>query len=94
MNQDRHPDAYKITGRDSWWKFVKDPYHSRKKELVVYSYDLYDALQTGDKVFVCYFVFSSTKMDISWDKSCTRIARKRYTKPRTDGFIYDIRDKK
>ena len=36
LNQDRHPDAYKITGRDSWWKFVKDPYHSRKKELVVY----------------------------------------------------------
>ena len=54
---------------------MKDPYHSRAKGLVVYGYDLYDALQTGDVVYVCCCM----TIDKKWISvgtslvSCTRL---------------------
>ena len=92
FNQSRHPDAYRITGRDSWWRFVKEPCHSRAKKLIMYGYDLYDALQTGDVVYVCCCMIID-KDGYPLGQVLYKIGRTRRSKPRTDGLIYGIRVK-
>jgi hypothetical protein len=93
FTQSRHPDAYKFAGRDSWWRFVKDPYDWRGKELVMYGYDLYDAIQTGEVAIVCCCMIID-KDGYPLGQVLYKIARTRCIKPRMDGFIYDIREKK
>ena len=72
---------------------MKDPYNWREKELIMYGYDLYDALQTGEKALVCCCMIVD-KDSYPLGQVLYKIARTRCTKPREDGFIYDIRDKK
>ena len=92
FTKSRHPDAYGISGKDAFWRFVKDPYE-REKELVMYGYDLYDAIQCGEVAHVC------NCMIIGHDGFPTgqilyKIGRTRCPNPRSDGFIYDIRENK
>ena len=91
FTQSRHPDAYGIAGKDTFWTFVRDPYE-REKELIMYGYDLYDAMQSGEVAYVC------NCMIIGQDGFPTgqilyKIGRTRCPTPRNDGFIYDIREK-
>ena len=59
----------------------------------MYGYDLYDALQTGKRALVCCCMIVD-KDSYPLGQVLYKIARTRCTKPREDGFIYDIRDKK
>jgi hypothetical protein len=58
----------------------------------MYGYDLYDALRSEDKAFVCCCMLIDKGYPLG--QVLYKIARMRCTKPRTDRFIYDIRDKK
>ena len=58
----------------------------------MYGYDLYDALQSGDVVYVCCCMIID-KDGYPLVQDLYKIGRTRCPKPRTDGFIYDIRVK-
>jgi hypothetical protein len=59
----------------------------------MYGYDLYDALQTCERAFLCCCMIVD-KDSFPLGQVLYKTARTRCTKARYDGFIYDIRDKK
>jgi hypothetical protein len=92
FHQSRNPDDYGITGKDSFWRLVVDPY-KRAKTLIMYGYDIYDALQTGEKALVgCCMIMNEDGYPMG--QILYKIGRTRCSSPRADGFIYDLIDVK
>ena len=92
FTQSRDPNYYAVTGRQSFWRFVGDPY-TRATALIMYGYDLYDAWQFGDIAIVSYCMIIGAS-GLPLGDILFKIGRTRCATPRVDGFIYDIREDK
>jgi len=89
--QSRDPNNLAVTGKQSFWKLVTDPY-TRATSLIMYGYDLYDAWQFGDIAFVSYCMVVGTNGPLGY--ILFKMGRTRCASPRVDGFLYDIREDK
>ena len=91
FKQSRDPNNFAISGKQSFWKLVGDPY-TRSSSLIMYGYDLYDAWQFKEVAIVSYCMIMGTKGPLGY--ILFKMGRTRCASPRVDGFIYDIREDK
>ena len=95
FDQMRDPNDYKNPDKNGFFKLIKDPWTRPpplSPKLVFYGYDIYHAWQFGNEAIACYCMIMEDGLPTG--NILLRIAKTRCVKPRVDGFVYNIREKK
>jgi hypothetical protein len=93
FHQNHEPGEYSTTGKKGWFKFTIDPY-LRSKKLVMYGYDLYDAVKVKGPEGIGMLCMSMIMTENEGPSGyiLVKLGKTRCVRPRTDGFLYHIRE--